>query len=164
MANVPADLRQRNWTRGGEGSCVHASTITALNWLNEYDTAKQWRQAYGGGETATGIMTKLRAAGYQFVATTDADPRVLDIATATRRGAIIWFFSRHCVFFAGWADIDGRPHALLIDNNRPEHVIKIPRESFVERWRGYGGFAAVITSESPTPPLPFPAYRPASPR
>lgn len=159
-ANVPVPLRQRNWTRSGEGSCVHASTTTALNWLNRYGDADRWRRTYGGGETASGIMSKLRSGGFEFVATTSADPAVLDYATVSRRGAIIWFFDRHCVFFAGWGNVDGRMVGLLIDNNRPENVIAIPRESFIQRWRGYGGFAAVITSDSPTPPLAFPAYLP----
>lgn len=161
-ANVPILLRQQNWTARGEGSCVHASTITALNWLNRYDDGRKWKSSYGGGETASGIMGKLRTEGFEFVATTAADPQVLDIATRTRRGAIIWFFNRHCVFFAGWARVDGEVVGLLIDNNRPENVIAIPRDQFIERWRGYGGFAAVITSDHPTPPLAFPAYRPAT--
>lgn len=159
-ANVSVELRQRNWTRAGQGSCVHASTTTALNWLNRYDDADRWRRTYGGGETATGIMSKLRGGGFKFVATTDADPAVLDYATATRRGAIIWFFQSHCVFFAGWARVDGEVCGLLIDNNRPENTIAIPREQFLRRWRGYGGFAAVITTDAPTPPLAWPAYKP----
>jgi hypothetical protein len=159
-ANVPVALRQRNWTDRGQGSCVHASTTTALRWLNRYADADKWRRSYGGGETATGIMSKLRAGGFQFVATTNADPAVLDYATTTRRGAIIWFFQSHCVFFAGWARVDGEVCGLLIDNNRPENTIAIPRDQFLRRWRGYGGFAAVITTDSPTPPLAWPAYRP----
>ncbi len=37
-ANLPAKLHQRNWTGSrGQGSCVHASLVNHLRWLNQYE-------------------------------------------------------------------------------------------------------------------------------
>lgn len=152
--NLPAELRQRNWTAGREGSCVHASTISHLRWLGQYELADWWRQSYGGGDTATSILSRYRSAGLPVAYTDSGDPEFLEWAAETRRGAIIWFFPAHCVTFAGF----DQDHAYLLDNNRPEEFLRIPKSQFLTAWRGYGGFglAARLT---PPPPKPWPAFR-----
>jgi hypothetical protein len=159
VVDLPTVLREWNWTdRNGSGSCVHASTVYHLRWQNQLELARQWRQTYAGGETATSIQRLWAGSQIPYVATEAGDPDFLDWATRTRRGAIIWFFPRHCVHFCGWSTIDGRTYALLCDNNRVERYLRVPREEFIRRWREYGGFAATALF-APAPPLPWPAYQ-----
>lgn len=159
VVNLPEDLRQENWTRRGEGSCVHASTVSSFNWLGWFERARRWHSRYGGGETATGHQRKLAAEGIPFVSTERGDASVLDYATRTRRPAVIWFFANHSITFCGFSRIRGEDYALLLDNNRTAQFLRIRRETFLRRWRGYGGYACVPLGV-PTPPLPFPAYLP----
>jgi hypothetical protein len=162
VANLPLLLREWNWTDArGSGSCVHASTVYHLRWQHQLARAEHWRKTYAGGETATSILAKWRREGIPYDKTEEGDPAFLDRVTATRRGAIIWFFPYHCVHFCGFATVDGKQYGVVCDNNRIEKYLRIPREEFITKWREYGGFAASALY-SPLPPLPWTAYRPAN--
>jgi len=152
-ANLPLEDRQQNW---GTGSCVHASTIYTLRWQGAYKLADWWRKNYEGGETASGIRAKLTKAKVKFYSTENADPEVLEYATRSRRGAIIWYFPNHCVTFVGFAKQDGREVAMLLDNNRIKQYIAIEKQSFLKAWAGYGGFALCPLGDPP-PPVLYPA-------
>lgn len=161
VANLPLLLREWNWTdRGGSGSCVHASTVFHLRWQNQLERAKHWRDTYAGGETATSILSKWRNEGIYYNKTEEGDPEFLEWCTRNRRGSIIWFFPSHCVHFCGLAAVEGKQYAIICDNNRIEQYLRIPREEFIRKWREYGGFAATALF-SPSPPMPWPAYRAA---
>lgn len=151
--NLPEDLRQENW---GTGSCVHASTISVLRWQGAFRLADWWRKAYEGGETASGIQDKLTRAKVKFYATENGNPQVLEYASKSRRGAILWYFPNHCVTFVGFAEKNGKPHALLLDNNRTKNWIWIEKQAFLKAWVGYGGFALCPLGDPPPPPL-YPA-------
>lgn len=155
-ANLPRSLRPHNWTDArGSGSCVHASTVYSLFWCGKPSTAQWWRKSHAGGETANTIRRYHDAAGLKYFYTLNADPRLLDWATQTRRAAIIWYYPRHCVSFVGFhAGTDGRAMAHLVDNNRPSEVIRIERSKFLREWAGYGGFALALAD----PPVPPPLY------
>ncbi len=87
-ANLPTQLHQRNWTgRLNQGSCVHASLVNHLRWLNEYELGERWRATYSDGEWDSRLRNRLDAADIDYSYTVKADPRFLDWATATRRGA-----------------------------------------------------------------------------
>lgn len=161
-ANLPAPLRPYNWTdRAGSGSCVNASTVFMLRWRAEPELAQWWRENHAGGETANSIRSHHDRAGLKYVYTTSADGSLLDWATETRRGAIIWFYPRHCVTFCGFHQgDDGREYAYLNDNNRPQQFIRIERSEFLRRWAGYGGFALSILNP-PVPPRLYPGFRSA---
>lgn len=158
--NLPHQLRQRNWVRWGEGSCVHASSIAGFNWANEYKLASYWRRKYGGGETATSIVNKYRSERIPVRFTRTGDPSVLHFAHNSRRGAVVFFFTSHAVWFCGF-ETDPRigQVAVLLDNNRTDQFLRIPYQQFLRRWKGYGGFALVPLLD-PSPPIPSPAYIP----
>lgn len=160
VANLPASLRPYNWTdRGGSGSCVNASTVFMLRWRGMMEAADWWRQNHAGGETDSSIRRHHDAQQIPYRYTVQADPDFLDWCTATRRGAIIWYYPRHCVTFCGFhTESDGRVYAYINDNNRPQKYIRIERSEFLQRWAGYGGFALSIL-DPPVPPPLFPAWR-----
>lgn len=160
VANLPAPLRQRNWVSpAGQGSCVHASSISHFRWQGKFELAEAWRQRYSGGETAYSILNKWVANRIPFTFTENGDPAFLEWATETRRGAICWYYPSHCITFVGFSKVDGREYAMLCDNNRPGQTIAIEKMTFIRGWRGYGGFAAAALF-TPTGPLPWPAYTP----
>ena len=178
VCNLPAAFHQRNKLgRLGQGSCVHASLVNHLRWLNQFELAQRWWAQYGDGETASGIRRKLDAAGLgsKYYFTEKADPRFLDWCTINRVGAILWWKPSHCCTFMGFsngADIlaynpqataDGqrlepsRQYACILDNNYPGRFEYTERAQFVRLWAGYGGFALAVL-DNPTPSIPFPLY------
>lgn len=156
-ANVPVALRQRNWPSRqresyGQGSCVHASLVTHMRWLNEYELGESWRSKFSGGEYDNRVRERLDLNDVDYAYTNKTDPRFLDWASVTRRGAIVWWKPNHCCFFAGFvSNPPGKPqgeYAVIIDNNSPSVLEYTPREQFIRLWAGYGGFALSIL-ESP---------------
>lgn len=157
-ANLPAELHQRNWTGDlGQGSCVHASLTSHLRWLNQYELGERWRKTYSDGEYASRLMQRLDAEEIDYSYTLKADPRFLDWATSTKRGAILWWKPAHCCTFMGWVEKDGTQHAAILDNNRPGLFELTPREQFVRLWAGYGGFALTVLDDPATAP-PYKSY------
>ena len=157
-ANLPAELHQRNWTGPlGQGSCVHASLTNHLRWLNEITLAQQWKNTYSDGEWESRLRARLDAADIDYGYTVKADPRFLDWASQTRRGAICWWKPSHCCTFMGWVARDGRQYAAILDNNYPGHFELTEREQFIRLWAGYGGFALSVMSD-PTSSLPWRSY------
>nr|WP_286178027.1 hypothetical protein [Rhodopirellula sp. JC639] len=158
IANLPTQLHQRNWTgRLNQGSCVHASLVNHLRWLNEFELGERWRATYSDGEWDSRLRNRLDAADIDYSYTVKADPRFLDWATATRRGAILWWKPAHCCTFVGWVNRDGRQYAAILDNNYPGRFELTPREQFVRLWAGYGGFALTVM-EDPASSLPYRSY------
>ena len=145
--NLPEILRQKNW---GGGSCVHASLCSLLRWQNKPELAEWWRRQYAGGESSYGLMQKLDRAGVTYAATTEGDIAFLDWACETRRGAIIFYYPNHCVTLVHLDD----EWAAILDNNRTGKYIWIPRDKFIQEWRGYGGVAGTLLY-APAPPLPY---------
>ena len=135
--------------------------MTHFRWQGKYSLADGWRNRYAGGETAYSILNKWITNRIPFTFTDDGDPRFLDWATATRRGAIIWYYPSHCVTFMGFGAMNGKEYAFLCDNNRTGRFIAIEKHPFIVAWRGYGGFAATAVF-TPAGPLPWPAYVPAT--
>lgn len=162
VANLPPELRQTNWShpRNGQGSCVHASSMSHFRWQGKFQLADGWGRRYAGGETAYSILTKWVDNRIPFAFTDEGDPAFLDWATATRRGSIIWYYPSHCVTFVGFGQMNGREYAFIVDNNRTNQFLAIEKLAFIRAWRGYGGFSATALF-TPTGPLPWPAYLPA---
>lgn len=181
VCNLPPSLRVRNY-KGG--SCVHASTGSAFNWLGLYSLQRWWNATYSGGESYNGLVSKLQRAGIPFYSTASGDVATLERCTRERRMATIFFYSAHSVSFNGfgdgavrvgqssspwWNDFGDLTYgrgwdyarnpagkfAYLLDNNRTGAFIEIPREEYLRKWRGYGGVAVVPTLGAPAPPLPF---------
>ncbi len=157
-ANLPVQLHQRNWTGSlGQGSCVHASLVNHLRWLNRFELGERWRTTYADGEWDSRLRDRLDAAGIDYSYTLKADPRFLDWASATRRGAILWWKPAHCCTFVGWIERDGKQYAAILDNNYPGRFELTPREQFIRLWAGYGGFALTVLND-PSSSMPYQSY------
>lgn len=157
--NPPIELRKTNWVGSkGEGSCVHASLVTVLRWMNQFELGERWRATYENGEWDSQLRDRLDAAQVDYVYTVKADPRFLDAVSLTRRGCILWWKTSHCCTFAGWVtDADGRQYAAIIDNNHPQKFEFTPREQFIRLWSGYGGFA-LTPLYPPATSIPYRSY------
>ncbi len=157
-ANLPARLHQRNWLGPrGQGSCVHASTVNHLRWLNQFELGERWRKTYSDGEWDTRLRSRLDSNDIDYAYTVKADPRFLDWASMTRRGGILWWKPSHCCTFLGWVTKNGKQYAAILDNNYPGRIELTEREQFIRLWAGYGGFALTILGD-PATSLPFKSY------
>lgn len=177
--NPPRVEREWNW---GGGSCVHASTVMAFRWSNAMDVAAYWRRTYAGGESYQGLTNKLnrnkipyystgdsnndvaRMAGLGFseflgegnsYGTVFGDVEVLERCSQERRGGVIFYYPNHSILFCGFVG----DKAYVLDNNRIEYFIEIPKAEFIRRWKGYGGVCVVPTIGAPRPPIPYIAQR-----
>lgn len=147
VVDLPPSLRTSNW---GGGSCVHASTVHLLHWQGLHELAEWWRQTYSGGEYSTRLHSRMEAARLRYAYTTSGDVAFLEWALRTRRGAGITYFPNHAV---NLVHLD-HERAGVLDNNRVERVIWIPRDEFLQNWKRYGGWAWTVVYDPP-PPVPF---------
>lgn len=150
LADVPPQLRQPNFSPYGQGSCVHATTITLLNWQGQDELAKWWKENYHSGEYAERLINRMESAGLQYAYTDTGDEAFLEWATRNRMASGIFYFYRHAVTLVDLNDTE----AVLLDNNRTGEYIRIPRAEFLWNWKNeYGGFAWTVVYGSP-PPYP----------
>ncbi len=157
-ANLPTSLHQKNWLgQKRQGSCVHASLVNHMRWLNMFEMGERWRSTYSDGEWEDQLRRRLDAAGLDYVFTNRSDPRFLDWCSITRRGAICWWKPSHCCTFVGWVKQDGKEYAAILDNNYPGKYELTPREQFIRLWSGYGGFALSLVNE-PASSLTYKSY------
>ncbi|HEX5443715.1 MAG TPA: hypothetical protein VFW87_07800 [Pirellulales bacterium] len=145
VMNLPPAARCRNYAGG---SCVIASTISLLRWQGLDELAERFRRLYSGGQSADSLHAKLDAHALRYACTTRGDVRFLEWAIRTRRGAGITFYPMH---FVNLVDLTPT-HAVLLDNNRVERYITLPRREFEQRWRAYGGWATTVVY-APAPPV-----------
>ncbi len=159
VCNLPPELRQRNWLGPlRQGSCVYASLINHVQWLNLPEFATEIRRTRGDGEYASRLMQWLDSKSVEYKYTEKADPRFLDWCSAERLGCILWWKPSHCCTFVGWVrDQNGNQFAAILDNNYPERIEYTPREEFIRLWAGYGGFALAVLND-PTIPIPYKSY------
>ncbi len=168
-ADAPVEMRLKNWIgvdQDGDrgGSCAHASTRNVLRAAGEYQLDAVWfqkaSQGYEGPESADRLLEKLNREGILFQATEDGDVGVLETATRTGRWAVIFYYPSHAITFCGFYDVDGKPSALLLDNNFPDRYIVVEKRFFIDSWqKAYGGFA-VLPWVTPIVPRTFPrTYR-----
>ena len=148
VLDLPAELRTQNW---GGGSCVHASTVTLLQWQGMPELAEWWRHNYSGGESSSGITSKMEKAGLSYAYTKSGDESFLEWSCRTRRCAGIFYKPGHAVNLVGLDD----ENAYLLDNNHTSQIETVPRGEFMRRWKNnYGGFAWTIVA-TPSPPSPW---------
>lgn len=146
--NLPLEWRCKNYNGG---SCVCASTISVLRWQNRLDLADALRKICSGGQSASSIQRHVNAIGVRFACTTSGDVAFLDWACRTRRGAtIFWKPSHSCTL----VDLTAT-HAVVLDNNHVDRYEYTPRDEFIRRWKGFGGFA-LTPLLPPSPPLAIP--------
>ena len=154
VVNPPVQIRQKNWSVNGEGSCVHASLSSMLHWQNEFELAEKWRRTFGGGEYSNRLRQRLDQAGVPYAFTERSNLELLDFAHNTRRGALLWWKPSHCCTFCGWVrDQKGTVYAVILDNNRPQQYELVERSTFHKQWAGYGGFALTTLYDPPSSPI-----------
>lgn len=110
-------------------------------------------------ESAQGFIRELESDGHKWFGTFDGNVDVLERCTRERRGGVIFYYPNHSILFCGFGPsafpgIKGE-QAHLLDNNRIEKFIEVPKAEFINNWRGYGGVCVVPTIGSPRPPLPY---------
>lgn len=151
LADVPQDLRQPNWIgTAGEGSCFHASIVSALNWLGQDEMAAWWKQTYSNGEYARRALERLDAAGLRYVFTQSGDIAVLEYAARNRLIVTLPYKPYHAI---NLVDLTAT-HAVLLDNNSVGQFEYVPRAEFEQRWRQEFGGIAIVLLGTPAPPWP----------
>ena len=149
-ADVPFALRVSNYRPYGQGSCVHASTATMLNYKGRYLIAEWWKSNHHSGQTAYGIINDYEIAELDY-AYTIGDVEFLEWASRNRQVVGIWYYYRHCVNFLGFTET----HAILLDNNSVSGYDYILKDEFIYNWiNTYGGFAFVVMEGNTPPPKP----------
>jgi hypothetical protein len=150
--NLIQALRQENWLGDqNEGSCVHASLIAAFRWQGRDDLADMWRERYENGEYPDGLNEKLDKEGVRYAVTSqENDVAFLEWAIRTRRGCCVTVMGgAHMVLLVGL----NAERASVIDNNHPEKIIHMSRESFISEWCNSRSWAVTPVY---TPPAPKP--------
>ncbi len=146
-------FREANWLGPqGEGSCVHASMIMLFRWQEQYELADRWRRTYADGEWAINLAIKLDAEGVRYAYTSEQDDvSFLEWAISTRRGCAVTVKNgAHMVILV---HLDGE-WAGILDNNFPETIKWVPRETFISEWKSSNSWA-VTPVYSPPPSLPY---------
>lgn len=147
--NLPYEARQKNWIRYGSGSCYYASTVSVLRWQGRDDIAENIRRKCGGGAYTSDVARALDAEGLQYAFTTSGDVGFLEWCIRTRRGAAIAYFDSHAITLV---HLDAQ-EAWVLDNNRTERYIRIPRQTFIHRWINVYGGDAITVVGTPAAPL-----------
>ena len=149
---LPNERLRRNWTSPiGSGSCMHASVRHLLHWQGTHELADWWGQRYSGGETFSGLCSKLSAAGVDWIVGIPFDQSFLERACIARRGAVVTYMANHAVALV---DLDNQ-FAYVLDPNSPQHIVNVPRDEFVSDWISRGGMALTPLAGSPLPPSPW---------
>lgn len=149
--NLPVESRCRNYNGG---SCVCASTISVLRWQGREDLADQLRRICSGGQSEQSILAKMERLEIEYAYTNSGDVDFIDWCARTKRGATIFWKPGHSCTLV---DIDAE-NAVVLDNNNVGEYEYTPREQFIRRWRGYGGFALTPLAGVPAPPIPHLAH------
>jgi hypothetical protein len=150
IVNIPLACRESNWETNS-GSCVHASMIALFRWQGRFGMADYWRRAYGGGENPDGLVEKFERQKIRYAYVTNGDVSFLEWAVKTRRGCgVVVKGGSHMVCLLALDD----KYACLLDNNRIEKFIWVPRESFLAEWKASDGWAVTILYP-PAAPLPY---------
>jgi len=146
-------FREKNWLGPqGEGSCVHASMVMLFRWQEKYDLADRWRRTYSDGEWATNLAARFDAEGVRYAYTSqENDVSFLEWAVSTRRGCGVTI--KGGVHMVILVHLDGE-RAGILNNNSPDEIKWVPRESFISEWKNSNSWA-VTPVYSPPPPLPY---------
>lgn len=153
LAEIPYEWRQENW---GTGSCVHATSITLLNWQGEYEAAAEWKRLYSGGEaTAQSPHTnKMDHLGLKYVVTNDGDEDFIQWALESRRGCGVACPRGHCVAWVGLTEHDGQRWITVLDNNHVDTPHEEEYSTLLRKWQNHGGHAFAFTGGKVPPPRP----------
>jgi hypothetical protein len=147
IADLAPQYRQRN----SSGSCGHASSVSALRWLQQFEKADKWWATYRNGENFGRHLSRLRAQGIKYVATDDGDERILEYAAWSRRGAVVYHPPIHITNYMGRVG----DTVYILDNNHVNRWDTYDYADWVRRWKRNGGCAFVILDGEVPPPAPL---------
>ncbi|HUU98007.1 MAG TPA: hypothetical protein VM487_19920 [Phycisphaerae bacterium] len=161
---IPPELRQKNYVRGGEGSCSHVGTHNVLIQCGLWRIVADWRRTAGGGDLITATEAAAHRYGLTTAKTTSGDVRFLLKCHMARIPAMIYYYRAHAVTFVRFsADFK---YVVLIEVNGRRPEIQIPVDRFIANWnsygRGYGFDGGVALSLSPIEHPPRPAFPPCA--
>ena len=127
------------------GSCLHASTVTALRHVNAPKLAHYVRRNFSGGEYHYDLNRRLQRWGVRTVSTMAADKRVLDYAHVHGLTAVISLHRDHSCLFVGFK-MRGRviDRVYVINPNDPNNIENWAYADFWRNWTRNGGEAVVI--------------------
>ena len=187
IVNIPRAEREWNWGGGScvhASTVMHLRWQNAMEladyWRKTYSGGESYNgltsklnrnrvpfyaTAGGGGQDiaraeATDFASFISGRGGSY-GTLHGDVDVLERCTAERRGGVIFYYPNHSILFCGFGPslTKGDEVAYVLDNNRIEQFIEIPKAEFIRKWRGWGGVCVVPTIGSPRPPIPYIAAR-----
>lgn len=150
LSDLAPEWRQYNWT--SPGSCGHASTVSALRWVEEFQKADKWRHTYSHGENFDRHLSRLKKNGLHAIWTNDGSSALLDYAARTRRMAIVYWPSNHITNFVGY---DSKGRVVILDNNHTDRLDHFNRKEWFSEFRSCGGCAIVILDGMAPPPVPL---------
>jgi len=159
VCNLPLSMRQQNWEgKLGQGSCVYASLINHVRWLNMPEFANTIRSTRGDGEYDSRLKAWLDSQDIAYMFTNKASVKFLDTCSEDRTGCILWWKPSHCCTFEGWVvGGDGVQYAVILDNNYISKFEYVEKNQFLRLWAGYGGFGLAVL-DSPAIAIPFRSY------
>lgn len=155
LADIPTTMRKENW-RGGtmyEGSCVHATMATMLDYHGLHEMARWWERAYGGGEYYSRLVEKLEGANLRWAATFEGDTDFLRYCARNRLPvsvAVVVPGGGHAITMLDFNDT----YVVLLDNRSVQEYRYMETKAFLRWWKGSGGIALALIY-SPPPPWPL---------
>lgn len=189
IVNVPRAEREWNWGGGScvhASTVMHLRWQNAMEladyWRKTYSGGESYNgltsklnrnhvpfyaTAGGGGQDIARAealdFTRFISSRGGSYGTLAGDVDVLERCTQERRGGVIFYYPNHSILFCGFGPSATKPNsgevAYVLDNNRIESFIEIPKAEFIRKWRGWGGVCVVPTIQSPRPPIPYIAAR-----
>lgn len=150
---VPVKWRQRNWLGPQrEGSCTFATLVTILRAQGKFKLAAYVRSHFADGCWPEDMAKKLDKAGIRYAYTSKkGDVKFLEWACKTHRGCGVTV--RGASHMVALVHLD-KKWAGLIDNNDTDHVIWVPRRTFIAEWLNSESWA-VTPVYTPQPPQPI---------
>jgi hypothetical protein len=147
LLDLPPELRCHNY---GNGSCCHCAIQDVLRWHGFHGTADWWHDNLSGAYSVDEGARELERLGFRYAYTVTGDEAFLEWCSRNHHGAAIHYYPSHAITFRGYQD----GYAILQDNNHPDDVVRVPKATFIENWKGYGGRALSVVY-SPYPPRPW---------
>jgi len=128
-------------------SCVHASTVTCLNYLRAPNLSRYIRNNLSGGDKHYWLNKRLLRWGLKTKATFSSSKRILDYAHVNSLPAVISYHRNHSCLFLGWY-VDPRSriitHAYVLNPNNISHIETPTYSQFMQNWIRNDGEAVVI--------------------
>jgi len=147
LLDLPPDLRTHNYAGG---SCCHCAIQDVLRWHGFHGTADWWHENRSGSYSVDEGARELERLGFRYAYTVTGDAEFLEWCSRNGHGAAIHYYPAHAITFRGYDD----GYAVLQDNNHPDDLVRVPKDTFLENWKGYGGRALTVVY-SPYPPRPW---------